>query len=210
MRELRYETRRTARAFVAGQLAEARELWILLHGYGETARDFLASAGALESDGRVLVAAEGLSRFYLRGGSGDVGASWMTKEDRAAEIDDYVASLDALRARLAPAPDVRTHVLGFSQGASTAFRWCVRSKLRPERLVLWGSTAPADLEPDAVSSALAGVRVVLVKGSRDAWVDADGWNADAARLKALDLQVEQRAFEGGHRLDDATLRALLK
>jgi hypothetical protein len=46
------------------------------------------------------VAPEGLSRFYFEGGfhgpGSKVGATWMTREDRLAKIEDYVGYLDAL------------------------------------------------------------------------------------------------------------------
>ena len=36
------------------------------------------------------MAPEGLSRFYLEGFSGKVGATWMTREDRLNDIDNYL------------------------------------------------------------------------------------------------------------------------
>ena len=82
-----------------------RELWYVLHGYGQLAAPFLDDFRAIDDGTRLIVAPEALSRFY----EGDVqarlhkdakvGASWMTREDRDAEIADYVAYLDT-RARL--------------------------------------------------------------------------------------------------------------
>ena len=57
---------------------------------------FLGYCQALEDESRVLVAPEGLSRFYVNATHGLVGASWMTREDRQHEIDDYVGYLDAI------------------------------------------------------------------------------------------------------------------
>ena len=42
----------------------------------------------------LFVAPEGLHRFYLKGNAGRVGSSWMTKEDRLNDIDDYNRMLD--------------------------------------------------------------------------------------------------------------------
>ena len=76
------------------------ELWVLLHGYRQLAPRFLRHMRALHAPHRLLVAPEGLSRFYLEGrpgphrGGDPVGASWMTREDREAEILDYVEYLD--------------------------------------------------------------------------------------------------------------------
>ena len=66
----------------------ARELWYVLHGYGQLAAPFLEEFRAIDDGTRLIVAPEALSRFY----EGDaqarlhkdasVGASWMTREDR--------------------------------------------------------------------------------------------------------------------------------
>src|SRR3989442_12895857 len=80
--------------------------------------------------GRLLVAPEGLSRFYVREMSEPVadrkvGASWMTREDRLQGIPDYVRYLDAVDAavwggvaRSRPPGTVR----GFLQGPPTPCR----------------------------------------------------------------------------------------
>src|SRR5438067_4641848 len=73
----------------------------------------------------------------------------MTREDRLAEIDDYVRYLDAVyddvfrridRAR------VTVHALGFSQGAATVSRWTAMGKSRIDRVILWGGEFPPDLD----------------------------------------------------------------
>ena len=68
---------RTARCAVLGERDDdLRDVWFVLHGYGQLAADFLAGFGAVAEPGRLLVAPEGLSRFYTEGSSGKVGASW--------------------------------------------------------------------------------------------------------------------------------------
>ena len=58
---------RTARYVTLGAIDDngnPQDVWLLCHGYGQLASQFLDSAGALEHPGRVLVAPEALSRFY--------------------------------------------------------------------------------------------------------------------------------------------------
>src|SRR5262245_56947888 len=122
------EVPRTARYHLRAEGGgPAGEVWFLLHGYGQLASAFLEAAGALARPGRLLVAPEGLSRFYLRRGAGAVGASWMTREERASEIRDTLRFLDLLseRVRETAAPTARLCVLGFSQGGAAAARWAV-------------------------------------------------------------------------------------
>ena len=125
---------RSARYFLAGDPGDdVREAWFVFHGYGPLADEFLAGFAEVDDGVRLIVAPEGLSRFYVEGGHGPVGASWMTKVARGEEIDDYVRYVDAVYAQVlgdvAP-PDVRVHALGFSQGAATLSagrRWVSRA-----------------------------------------------------------------------------------
>lgn len=208
-RSLRVE--RTARV----QLSRAperglREVWFLLHGYAQTAAEFLEQAAALDGPARLLVAPEGLSRFYRRGGGGAVGASWMTREAREAEIDDYLRYLDRLHEELASevAPDASMAVLGFSQGAATASRWSALGRARLERVVLWGGLPAPELEPEAWRARLGPGELVLVHGRGDALVDAQALGEAAERLERAGLRLRRIDFDGGHGLDAGTLRAL--
>ena len=177
---------------------------MLLHGYGQTAADFLASCAALALPARRLIAPEALSRFYLRSGRGEVGASWMTREEREHEIADQRSYLDALCAReLRPGQLLR--VLGFSQGAAAAGRWSVSGRAPVERLVLWGSGVPADL--DLSSLGKRGTRVWLVRGSRDPAVPASEIAQGLARLSAAGVNATGLEFEGVHELSDQLLRS---
>src|SRR5687767_2104602 len=98
-------TARTARYYTAGAETPAgareanppgereahgpvREVWLACHGYGQLAGRFLAGLDAVRAPGRLLVAPEGLSRFYVDDRHERVGASWMTREAREDEIDD--------------------------------------------------------------------------------------------------------------------------
>ncbi|NUP96773.1 MAG: hypothetical protein HUU28_11480 [Planctomycetaceae bacterium] len=96
--------RRTARVEVHGDPRTARETWILVHGYAQVAADMLAECKPLESRERLLVVPEALSRFYRRGSSGPIGASWMTRELREDEIADYVEYLDEVARQLGSPP----------------------------------------------------------------------------------------------------------
>ena len=132
----------------------------------------------------------------------------MTREDREAEIRDYVRYLDALADGF-PKEDAPVTVLGFSQGVATACRWVTYGRLRPERLVLWGDFLPPDLDLDAAREALAGTEIVLVRGREDpALADAELRAAEAERIEAAGLELRVVRYEGGHDIDGPTLRAL--
>ena len=204
------EVPRTARCATLGT-PDAPVWWIVLHGYGQRAADMAEAARPLESPTRCVVAPEGLSRFYVDGldTHEQVGASWMTRDMREAEIRDYIRYLDAVVERLAP-PDAPSsiQVLGFSQGAATASRWALLGDTPIDRLVLWGGAPAHDLDLSAHTDALRALDLTIVAGTEDPYVPADRRRAVEAQLARHEIPVTLHTFEGGHRLDDATLRTL--
>src|SRR5688572_18536754 len=118
------QTTRTARYYTLGELNEqTTDVWIVLHGYGQLAEYFIRHFKNIQQDHHFIVAPEALSRYYLNENTGRIGATWMTKEDRENEIQDYIQYLNNivdtfnLPATKAGIPTkVRLHVLGFSQG----------------------------------------------------------------------------------------------
>lgn len=197
---------RHARYAAFGPGRSASELWIACHGYAQLARSFLTGLAVLDDGRRRVVAPEGLSRYYIDldpRGQGRVGASWMTRDYREAEIADQRSYLDAVvqREHAAATPIV---ALGFSQGGATVARWALHAP-RCDRLVLWQSTPPDELEPALNEGKLTATRITVVSGRRDTIVPHDRLAAWAGRTRSAGANVELIEFEGGHRLDDATL-----
>ncbi len=216
LREARLDTPRTARVcYLGGEAAgPPTELWYLLHGYGQRADRFLGRFRCLASAGRLLVAPEGLSRFYLshsgegHAGTDRVGASWMTRIERESEIRDYVRYLDlvARHSERGTRMPSRT-VLGFSQGAHTAARWVLLGRIRVARLVLWGAALPRDLPSDAPDR-LAGTRLILVRGRADALRRREEEAADERWLEREGIDYALHTHDGGHEIVAALLPAL--
>ena len=108
MREHSIKVRRSARYYTLGPDDEraVRDVWFVLHGYGQLAAQFIGIFEALNDGTRLIVAPEALNRFYVAGvetapaAERGVGATWMTREDRLNEIDDYVAAGVALNTSL--------------------------------------------------------------------------------------------------------------
>ncbi|HET9386669.1 MAG TPA: alpha/beta fold hydrolase [Gemmatimonadales bacterium] len=210
MQEHSIPTSRTARYFTLGTpgAGGVREVWFVCHGYGQLAARFLERFRPLESPERCIVAPEGLSRFYLSESPAErrVGASWMTREDRLNEIDDYVRYLDAVYTVVAPPPGQRVTALGFSQGTATACRWAALGTSRIDRLVLWGGEVPPDLD----ITRLRVPRLILVYGTRDEFFTPKVVAANEARLREHGIRYELLSFDGGHEIHAATLRSLLE
>jgi len=132
MKQHHLSVTRTARYFTFGNSTDPANVWFVLHGYGQMAEAVVRECSVLDETLNHVVVPEGLSRFYLSGATRPdgpevaTGASWMTREDREAEIMDYVGYLDTLYDRVfdnIKRPAVTVRLLGFSQGADTACRW---------------------------------------------------------------------------------------
>src|SRR5205809_79787 len=167
MHEHHVEVTRTARYFTLGDPSGGvGEVWVVCHGYGQLASRFLEKLRVLDDGTRYLVAPEGLSRFYLSESPTErrVGASWMTREDRLAEIADYVQYLDAVYQEvfgLLDRSQVTVHALGFSQGVATASRWTAMGKARVDRLSLCiGFSASCSASPSRVQATTTSTRAM--------------------------------------------------
>ena len=205
MQEHHFSTSRSARYYTLGSPEHAADLWFVCHGYGQLASRFLERFRPIEAERRCIVAPEGLSRFYLTESPTErrVGASWMTREDRLREIDDYVRYLDGVYAEVAPR-NARVTALGFSQGTATVCRWAGLGSSRIDRLIVWGGEVPPDLE-------LKRLRVpslTLVYGTKDEFFTPKIIAVTESRLREHRIPYELVPFEGGHEIDEATLRRL--
>ena len=213
-REHHLETRRTARYFTLGEHVEPpSEIWIACHGYGQLAERFLQKLAPLDDGRRLIVAPEALSRFYVQGAGGPdskVGASWMTREDRLREMEDYVGYLDAVHAEVRGRPgsgSAPLTALGFSQGTATATRWALRGKARVNRLVLWAGVLPPEIDLRAEADRLNAMDLTLVAGEQDDWVNAN-LPIQRPALEQVGVRYRMITFKGGHSIDAETLAAL--
>lgn len=207
---------RTARYRTLGpESGEVAEMWVVLHGYAQTAERFLRDFAPLDSGATLIVAPEALSRFYLEttleGKHGPViGANWLTREDRETDLADHLRYLDQLLQHLLDGFGSwrpRLTLLGFSQGSVMAARWMAEGNIRPERLVLWGTPLPRDVPPTVLAPRLGGTPVIFTAGDRDPYAPAETIEASADALRELGATVRVRRFDGGHTIDRAALLA---
>ena len=204
---------RTARYHQLGEpSARTRRVWFVCHGYGQLAAYFVRHFAFLTEnrDDTVVIAPEGLSRFYLQGNGGRVGASWMTRDDRLAEIDDHVGFLNQLAALVlsnCPA-DAEITVLGFSQGTATIGRWLTRAHFRPAHLIFWAGGFPNDIAPAAAHDLLQGLPLSVVVGTTDAYISVDQAGQQHRQLLKLGAAAQFITFAGKHELNRAVLEKL--
>ena len=202
---------KTARYYLLGKPGpHIKQVWFVCHGYGQLAEYFVRKFQALDNGETLVVAPEGLSHFYLEGTSGRVGATWMTRVDRLAEIADYTQYLNTLAGYVLPQlpEQVKVYVLGFSQGAATVCRWLASGRVSCRALVLWAGVFPPDLNAEAAFAALQKTRVLLAAGTTDAYLTEQAANQQLQQLQKLALHAELHWFNGGHEINTALLMEL--
>ncbi len=208
MHEQKLTVPKTARYYTLGTPSESvKDLWIVCHGYGQLARYFLRHFQVLDNGQTLIVAPEALSKFYLNGFSGRVGATWMTKEDRLSEIDDQAAYLNLLlKVLLKQLPaQVRVTVLGFSQGGATVSRWIATENPPIHRLILWAAAFPEDIDYSTSKAAFEKLPVAMVYGTQDEFIIPDTLERKTALLNQLNITPQIHTFEGGHTIHPESL-----
>jgi predicted esterase len=209
------EVPRTARYYVLGEDgAPGRDLWIVLHGFGQLAGDFIEYFAVLNDGRHMVVAPEALNRYYTQpvsvpAADRKVGATWMTKEHRESEIGDYVRYLDLLHSDLvARYQPGRTILVGFSQGGATATRWALQGTTTFHAVILWGATVPPDVDLPTLNEKLHGAALRLVIGRTDQFISAEALAAERARLDAAGVRYDVVEYDAGHSIKRAVCSAL--
>ncbi|MFT4659801.1 MAG: putative esterase [Patiriisocius sp.] len=186
---------------------EIKYVWLVAHGYGQLAEYFIRHFYTLPSEHAIL-APEGSHRFYLKGSSGRVGASWMTKLEREQDIEYYQRLLDAVMHQENQWPDAKIIAFGFSQGAATIGRWLCNTELTPEYLILWAGAWPHDMSIDHNYELMSRLRIFIVVGRQDQYLGEQGISRYLEAFDNNNVKYELIQFDGDHSMDQETLLQL--
>lgn len=197
-----------ARYFTAGTLdASTRQVWVVLHGYGQLAQYFLKKFEPLTKQNIFIIAPEGLSRFYLSEltstGRPDnkVGATWMTREDRQTDIDNYINYLDTVYTHVLAGNSVPVTLFGFSQGCATVCRWAIDGHPEFHRLILWAGLFPPDMDFEKGHDILSTKENYMIIGDQDPFLTPERMNEFDQLAAKLNIQPTKLTFPGKHELN---------
>lgn len=195
-----------ARYFTHGSLSDkTKNIWFVCHGYGQLAEYFIRKFNVLNPEENFVIVAEGLHRFYLNGHSGRVGASWMTKEDRLTDIDNYIHYLDCIYQANIKNTTAKIILLGFSQGAATASRWAAMGNSKIDKLILWAGVFPPDLPFENCLSKINNLNPLLVIGNQDEFISAKELKEKTNWLDKQKINYQLIHFEGKHDINGNVL-----
>lgn len=195
---------RTARYYTLGEInQDTKRVWIVLHGHKMLAGNFIKTFEELANEGDYVIAPEALSRLYVKGDYGDVGANWMTKEDRESEISDYVNYLDELYEKeITPYKkqfSFEANALGFSQGAATLSRWLVYGHTKIDKAFFWCGNLAHDVDYSK-SEQFKNTSIHLVFADNDQYYPADFYKTQVDLLQKQGIEPEFHVFKGKHEL----------
>lgn len=202
------EVARTAHYASLGEPGpQVRQLWIVTHGYGQLSKTFIRRFIPICDEQTLVIAPEGLSRFYWGGFDGPVVASWMTREDRLDEIADFCNMLDQLYAHYVPQchPEVEINLLGFSQGTATQVRWIMRSFPKFHRLMLWAGQLPEDLDYQPQLDYFADKKLFFAYGNEDQFITPERLVFMQKVIADAGLQFAEVTYQGGHKVEKEAL-----
>ncbi len=172
-------------------------LLVGFHGYAERAEDMLARLASIPgSESWGLVAVQGLHAFY-RVKTGEVVASWMTKQNRELAIADNVAYVARVVAEVRRDLPAGTGLVfaGFSQGVAMAFRAAAFADCGATGVI----ALAADVPPDVAERGLAALpAVLLARGDSDPGYPPFQMERDLETLRGGGVPVEGFEFAGGH------------
>lgn len=187
----------------------AKKLLLCLHGYGHLGEYFLSQFDHLHADEYFIVVPEAPHRFYLNGTGGKVGASWLTKETREADITNYIRMLNSVMSDVLMRRSFEKKILlGFSQGGATASRFFTLGDTLFDALILWGTVFPADMELTA-HEMLSKSKNYFVVGNQDKYYKSGEITIDREKFSESGTKFGLITFDGAHELHNHTLNQLL-
>ena len=203
-KENHLEITKTVRFHTLGNLNEqTKNVWLVLHGYAQLPQFFIRKFECINKPNNFIIAPEGIHRLYVKGSSGRVGASWMTKEDRANDIKDYINYLNQLLDQY-NLDGKKLNLLGFSQGGATASRFAALGNYKIDNFILWACVFPPDIQFEN-SEKFKNSKNFFVVGNEDEFLNEDAIKKQVEQMKSLNLEPNLIEFKGNHNIHTETL-----
>ena len=180
---------------------KTRTIWLAFHGIGYLSRYFLKYFKHLDPEKNYIIAPQAQSKYYLNGSYRHVGASWLTKENTEAEIENMLNYLDAVFVAENLQEIENLNIFGYSQGVSVATRFVARRKIHCKNLIMHSGKVPQELHPEDFSF-LKNSSISFIYGNKDEYLQKEIIEVEEKRLTELfPGNLEILRFEGGHEVN---------
>ena len=190
---------------------KTKNIWFCLHGQGQLAEYFIKKWEILNPEENFIIAPQGISKYYLSGFNGRVGASWMTKQDRLTEIKNQQELLRSVwETEVCTSKNCKVIFFGFSQGASTVSRFIAYSKIPFHHFVLWAGEFPPDVDSDDYSHLSGKEQVSVFLSKDDEYFREEYVKPQLSRIREkMRIEPELINYEGGHRVIAELLKTIV-
>ena len=181
--------------------SKTKRVWLVFHGYGQLAKYFIQKFEILDPRENFIIAPQGLSKYYLNGFYGRVGASWMTKEDRLTEIENQFRYIDAVLDHIGDIENLELIYFGFSQGTATMGRYAAFAKRAFKKMVIWAGTFPPDIEDGSFDFLNGNEEIVYYTSREDQFFKEEMIDTQNEVVKkAIGKKPELHWYQGGHKV----------
>lgn len=168
------------------------------HGYAESAETQLARLQSIPATGETLYAAPlALHRFYDR--QQNVVGSWLTSQDREELSRANIRYVDRALRRLHEQFGrwERLVLVGYSQGASMAYRMAAYGRFSPDQVITMGGDLPPELRAETAFRSCP-ASFLLIRGRSDHFLTAERFEADQRLIAGSGRPVTVFEPDSGH------------
>lgn len=198
-----FTLQKTARFSVYGELTEQTEcFWFVLHGSQMLCEQMLYKFKEFDPKKHLIVAPEGMHRFYAKDFGGPVVASWMTKHYRLDDIQDngaYLSTLFQHFGKLLP-KTCKKVILGFSQGGTILYRWLHRHKEEVDFIIPYAAWIPEDIDLKQSKTQFNTIKTLFTYGEEDQFLTQKRLGKMKQLIEKQGLQMTYLPHPGDHRI----------
>ena len=188
---------------------KTRTVWLVIHGIGYLSRYFIRHFNHLDAQ-NYIIAPQAQSKYYLNGEYKHMGASWLTRENLDAEIENVLKYLDAVFDAEDLSNVHKLNILGYSQGVSVATRFVARRKIKCANLIMHSGKVPQELNKTDFDF-LKETNFHFIYGTQDEYLKRGIIEVEESRLKEIfGEKINIHAFEGGHELNQEIITKIAK
>jgi predicted esterase len=199
-----------------------QQIWLVCHGFGQLAKYFIRRFDILDAEKNLIIAPQGLSKFYLNGQYDKVGASWLTKENREMDLANTLNYLHTIyeteiKSHLEnpkviqniQANKLKINILGFSQGVSIACRWAVECQIPFDKLVLWAGRFPSEIQKEQLKFVKSEAEIILIVGDKDEFYRETYIEEEKQKLTNVIKPPKIIVFDGTHEVRREVLEQVI-
>ena len=190
---------------------KTENIWIVFHGYGQLSKYFIRRFDVLDGDKNYIIAPQGLSKFYVDEDFKNVGASWLTKEDKESDLlnqQKYLIKLmDELKSKI-DFSKIKINLFGFSQGVSAFTRLLINYNMKIDNIIIWAGWVPDEFF-NINKNVLKDTNLFFVVGNKDKYYNNPIMKGYIEKFKkTLNKEIDYCVFDGGHIVDRKVLKKI--